>query len=214
MVPYFWWLGDPLTKERLGWILEQMEGVGISGYQINYAHSDRGGLSFGLSYPSEPPLYSKEWWELAGWFMQAAKKQGATISLSDYTLGIGNGFSFDELLREHPEVCGMVLRMDKAGKVAPVVIPNSYNPMHPRSGQWYAEKFFGQFERHFPGEAGKGLNFFFSDELELRVRGWLWSENFAGEFKKRKGYDVAPELPALFKDVGRGRRRSAWTTAM
>jgi hypothetical protein len=40
VVPFFWWLGDPLTKERLGWILDQMNGLGISGYQINYAHSD------------------------------------------------------------------------------------------------------------------------------------------------------------------------------
>ncbi|MCX7010038.1 MAG: hypothetical protein NTY53_22825, partial [Kiritimatiellaeota bacterium] len=24
VVPFYWWLGDPLTKERLGWIAEQM----------------------------------------------------------------------------------------------------------------------------------------------------------------------------------------------
>ena len=27
----FWWLGDPLTKERLGWKLEQMAGMGVVG---------------------------------------------------------------------------------------------------------------------------------------------------------------------------------------
>ena len=35
VVPFFWWLGDPLTQERLGWQLEQMRGMGVSGYQIN-----------------------------------------------------------------------------------------------------------------------------------------------------------------------------------
>ncbi len=45
IVPFYWWLGDPLTKERLSWQLEQMKGMGVSGYQINYAHSDKGGHS-------------------------------------------------------------------------------------------------------------------------------------------------------------------------
>ncbi|MBN8459366.1 MAG: hypothetical protein J0M04_16175 [Verrucomicrobia bacterium] len=202
VVPFFWWLGDPLTKERLGWQLEQMEGMGVSGYQINYAHSERGGRSYGLTYPSDPEIFSDEWWNLVGWFMREAGKQGAAVSLSDYTLGFGQGYMVDDLLREHPEVRGMVLRMDKDGKVAPETVPWSLNPMHPMAGRWYSERFFGQFEKRFPGEAGKGLNFFFSDELQFGVRGRLWSEGFASEFRKRKGYDLTPELPALFKDTG------------
>ena len=63
-------------------------------------------------------------------------------------------------------------------------------------------KFFGQFEEHNPGEGGQGLNFFFSDELEFRVSGNLWTQRFAEEFRKRKGYDIVPELPALFADSG------------
>ena len=111
IVPFFWWLGDPLTPERLGWELDQMAGMGASGFQINYAHSDQGGQSYGLTYPSEPPLFSPEWWKLTGWFMQEAKKQGAGISLSDYTLGFGQGWCVDELLREHPDLCGQQLRL-------------------------------------------------------------------------------------------------------
>lgn len=202
IVPFYWWLGDPLTKERLAWQLEQMEGMGVSGYQINYAHSDRGGRSYGLSFPSEPAIFSKDWWDLTGWFMGAAKKQGAGISLSDYTLGFGQGYMVDALLRDHPEVMGQELRMDKDGKVAPETVPWSLNPMHPMAGRWYAERFFGQFEDKFPGEGGKGLNFFFSDELGFGVKGHLWSTNFAAEFQKRKGYDITPELAALFKDTG------------
>ena len=201
-VPFYWWLGDPLTKERLNWQLEQMQGMGVSGYQINYAHSDKGGRSYGLTYPSEPALFSEDWWKLTGWFMRAAKGQGAGISLSDYTLGFGQGWCVDEILREHPEVMGMRLVMGKDGSVTNETVPWSLNPMHPMSGKWYAEKFFGQFERRFPGEGGKGLNFFFSDELQFGVSGKLWSKEFAAEFRKRKGYDITPELPALFKDIG------------
>ena len=92
--------------------------------------------------------------------------------------------------------------MGKDGSVTNETVPWSLNPMHPMSGKWYAEKFFGQFERRFPGEGGKGLNFFFSDELQFGVSGRLWSKEFAAEFQKRKGYDITPELPALFKDIG------------
>ena len=202
VVPFFWWLGDPLTRERLAWILGQMEGMGVAGYQINYAHSDRGGRSWGLTYPSEPALFSEDWWQLVGWFMGEAKKQGAAVSLSDYTLGFGQGYMVDAILREHPEVRGQVLKMTGDGRVAPETVEWSLNPVHPRTGALYADAFFGQFERRFPGEGGKGLNFFFSDELGFGVDGRLWSDNFAAEFRRRKGYDLAPELAALFKDIG------------
>ena len=202
VVPFFWWLGDPLSRERLSWILGQMDGMGVAGYQINYAHSDHGGRSWGLTYPSEPALFSDAWWELVGWFMGEAKKQGAAVSLSDYTLGFGQGYAVDALLREHPDLRGQVLRMGADGRVAPETVDWSLNPMHPQAGALYAEAFFGPFERHFPGEGGKGLNFFFSDELGFGVAGRLWSDRFAAEFRRRKGYDLVPELPALFKDAG------------
>ncbi len=218
IVPFFWWLGDPLTKERLGWELKQMEGMGISGLQINYAHSDQGGHTYGLSYPSEPPLFSPDWWKLTGWFMRESKKLGAGISLSDYTLGLGQGWCVDEMLKEHPELCGQQLRLvtgeapanalvatqigGRSVAVRAEKIPLSIDPMNPQSGPEYAKHFFGRFEEHFPGEGGKGLNFFFSDELEFRVAGLLWTSKFAEEFQKRKGYDIRPELPALFMDIG------------
>ena len=223
VVPFFWWLGDPLTPERLGWILKQMQGMGISGYQINYAHNmNDGGQSFGLSMPSDPPLLSEAWWKLTTWFQQEAQKQGAAISLSDYTLGFGQGWIMDAIARERPDMCGSTLKMVEGqvpGALLTTHVPadgapdrtisivaqpklQSLNPMHPESGAIYARKFFGQFEDRFPGQGGKGLNFFFSDELEFGISGHLWDDRFAAEFKRRKGYDIIPELAALFTDAG------------
>ena len=153
-----------LEKNRSSEI-EQMAGMGVSGYQINYAHSDQGGHSYGLTYPSEPQLFSDDWWKLTGWFMREAKKQGAGVSLSDYTLGFGQGWFVDELLRKHPEVMGQQLRLDQDSKVTAETVPWSLNPMHPKSGHWYCEEFFGQFEQRFPsvkrvavfGRAGRAL---------------------------------------------------------
>jgi hypothetical protein len=259
-VAFYWWLGDTLTRERLAWQLDQLNGKGVVGLQVNYAHSDSGGLIWGLTMPSQPKLFSEEWWDLFGWFMKEAKKRGMAVSLSDYTLGIGQGACVDEALAEHPELMGSEVRFEKRivsgpGPVAwqlpaeplsvvayrvgkdtvPVagtridvsqyvrtrelqwtpgdgawmilcvwaerILP-SFDPMNPRSGEAYIERFYGRFDRRFPGEAGKGINYFFSDELSFRLQYPIWDDAFAQEFLKRKGYDVRPYLPALFVDTG------------
>ena len=78
----------------------------------------------------------------------------------------------------------------------------SYDPMNANSGKAYIEKFFERFARRFPGEAGKGINYFFSDELSFRLQYPVWNDAFAREFKQRKGYDVRPHLSSLFVDTG------------
>lgn len=78
----------------------------------------------------------------------------------------------------------------------------SYDPMHPFSGKGIIEFFYKEFERHIPGQMGKNLNFFFSDELNFKLKGKVWNENFSDEFIKRKGYDVCPELIALWINIG------------
>jgi hypothetical protein len=257
-VPFFWWLGDPLTKQRLTWELDKLSGRHISGLQINYAHSTHGGKSYGLTLASDPPLFSEPWWKLTNWFMGESKRRGAAVSLSDYTLGVGQGWAMDKMLAANPDLNGYQLAQETkptgAGPVVMDVRPEtvsltayriekekivpgsgvdlrpcvkdgklawtapagqwcvwqvqalrripSLDPMNPRSGPEYAKAFFGQFEDHNPGEGGKGLNFFFSDELDFRVGGTIWTPRFAAEFKKRKGYDLVPELAALWTDIG------------
>lgn len=265
IVPFYWWLGDKVTKEKLLYHLEQLKEHHISGLQINYAHSDKGGQSFGLTYPGEPAVFSEEWWELLGWFLQEAKKRKIAVSLSDYTLGSpGQGYYADWILRKYPQMQGCLLacsrrtvkkgekvRLEKDGLVWEeeiCVLPEEWNflsavictekgtvltemcreegkssvlqmeaagefilvfsyrkefsidPMYPGVGEAYIDNFFGKFEEHFPGECGKGLNFFFSDELNFNVSGNLWNIFFAGEFRKRKGYDILPLLYLIFEE--------------
>ncbi|HUX95371.1 MAG TPA: glycosyl hydrolase [Bacteroidales bacterium] len=109
-VPFYWWQGDTLTRERLLWQLDRLTGKGISSLQINYSHLDYGSLSYGLSNPSKPALFTDAWWDLFKWFAEEASKRGMSVSLSDYTIGIGQGFSMDEALKNNPEINGSVLR--------------------------------------------------------------------------------------------------------
>lgn len=259
-VPFYWWIGDTLTREHIAWELDQLSGRHISSLQINYCHRDTGGIIYGLTYPSQPALFSEEWWSLFGWFMDEAGKRGMTVSLSDYTLGPGQGSYVDRMLEKNPSLNGYELHFDtlrvaegdlvrrrydtlplslnayrltESGAVdsslkpyrlletalgrdinwkAPcnVIVTEvkavrkipSVNPMHPLSGRSYVNNFFQMFEDRFPGAAGKGLNFFFSDELNFALEGNIWSDNFRDEFRRRKAYDIVPFIDALFMELG------------
>jgi len=109
-VPFYWWQGDTLTRERLLWQLDQLKDKGIPSLQINYSHRDSGGVSYGLSNPSKPALFTDAWWKLFKWFAAEAQKRGMTVSLSDYTLGIGQGFAMDEAIKQNPELNGTMLK--------------------------------------------------------------------------------------------------------
>lgn len=106
-VAFYWWVGEPLTKERLTWQLEQLKDHHITGLQINYAHSDEGGDAWGLTYASDPPLFSEAWWELFAWFATKAGTYGIAVSLSDYTLcAPGQGWYTDEIRAQRPDIAG------------------------------------------------------------------------------------------------------------
>jgi hypothetical protein len=256
-IPYWWWTGDPLDKERMLWQLEQLHAKGISGVQVNYAHDCTGGWP---TYPAEPPLFSKAWWEFWTFITAECRKRGMGIGLSGYTLdwpggknlflelGLTDGSLKGATLnhRVQPAPGGKAVTVNvpesvvsvsayrvKDGALEPgseqdlraqvrdqklqwtppegswqvvtvsaAVQPRSIDPMNPASGRTVIEKFFQPFADHCAGDMGQALNYFFQDELSFGVGGWLWTPGFADEFRKRKGYDVVPSLPALFIDTG------------
>ena len=255
-VPFYWWMGDTLTKEHLTYHLDQMAAKKVTSLQVNYAHSDKGGVSYGLTFPSKPALFTEEWWDLFGWFMEEAKKRNMTVSLSDYTLGVGQGSYVDDALNENPGLTGAELKFesdtiqDKYAKTCHnqllslyayqlgtdgKIIENSgidlsgnlkgnkiewQSPaegnwivtqvysvakkpsLDPLSGKSYVKHFFQRFEDRFPEQSKGGLNFFFSDELNFNLHGYIWNSIFRDEFRKRKGYDIVPYLTALFTHIG------------
>ncbi len=201
-VPFYWWEGEKITKERLLWQLEQLKDRDICALQINYCHTDSGGRNCGLTMDSDPPVFSDEWWELVGWFMQECKKYGIAVSLSDYTLEApGQERYMDAIAAKHPEVLGKKLELVD-GDVVVQEVPYSVDPMNPNLGRYVIEEFYGAFDEHFPGEGGKGLNFFFSDELTFNIGGNLWNDAFEEEFQRRKGYSIMPYRKGIFQDIG------------
>ncbi|MBQ8301974.1 MAG: hypothetical protein IJX97_00295 [Clostridia bacterium] len=202
-VPFFWWHGDDITKEKLSWILDQLKNKNICGLQINYCHGNKGGRSYGLTMNSNPKPFSDPWWELVEWFVGECKKYGMSVSLSDYTLGSpGQEYYVDWVLEKHPEMLGQRLGLNEDGEIVVETVPFSMNPMAKGIGDSVVEEFYGEFEKHIPNECGTGINFFFSDELNFNISGNLWCDDFKEEFLKRKGYDITEKWKAIFEDIG------------
>ena len=86
--------------------------------------------------------------------------------------------------------------------VAVYGIERGFNPLHPRSGARAIERLYAPFEARCADEIGHTLAVFFQDELDFGNSTPRWSAEVSNEFKRRKGYDLEPELAALWFDLG------------
>lgn len=200
-VPFWWWSGrEPLNKERLLYQIEEIHKAGIAGVQVNYSHYRSGAWP---TQDSTPALFTDEWWDYFSFAAQECGKRGMGISLSNYTLDFPDAENLWRKLKiSTPEMYATELSYAN-GKIVKRKVPRTYNPLHPESGKRVVERFFNPFMEKVPEHLRGGLNYFFQDELVLtRDILWLWSDDLPAEFKKRKGYDLEPMLPALFGDHG------------
>ena len=86
--------------------------------------------------------------------------------------------------------------------VAVYASPKGFNPLHPTAGARAIERLYTPFETHCADELGQTLAVFFQDELDFGNRMPRWSPEVLSEFKQRKGYDLGPELAALWFNLG------------
>ncbi|MBQ1862763.1 MAG: hypothetical protein II149_04525, partial [Clostridia bacterium] len=121
-VPFYWWNGDRLDKDRLSWQLEKLAENGVSGVQINFAHHcpahrpDKTGGGFGKTYECDPEAFTDEWWEIVNHVFRKAKSLGMGVGISDYTIGwIGNGYFIDKVAID-AKLCAEELHCE-SGKV-------------------------------------------------------------------------------------------------
>ena len=103
-VPFYWWNGSELSKERLTEQLEMLAEKGLAGVQINYAHLNGGGEDslpyggHGKSIEGTPPQFSDEWWDFFSHAAHECERLGMSIGMGDYTIAwIGNGYFTDKI---------------------------------------------------------------------------------------------------------------------
>ncbi len=101
-VPFYWWNGGELNKERLTEQLEKLAEKGLAGVQINYCHLNGGGEDslpyggHGKSIEGSPAQFSEEWWDYFAHAARECERLGMSIGMGDYTIAwIGNGYFTD-----------------------------------------------------------------------------------------------------------------------
>ncbi len=114
-VPFWWWTGDPLDKDRLKWQIEKLHEKGISGMQVNYAHQDTHGWP---TYPAEPPIFSDEWWDIWQFVAAQCAKRNMGIGLSGYTLDWPNNESLiSRTVYSDPEIQGRKIHIAQKKRI-------------------------------------------------------------------------------------------------
>jgi len=114
-VPFWWWSGDPLDKDRLLWQIEELHKKGITGMQINYIHKDSPGWP---TYPAEPEIFSDHWWEMWKFAADEAGKRSMGIGMSGYTIDWPESKNlFNKIVYSISEINGLELLTDTILKV-------------------------------------------------------------------------------------------------
>ena len=222
-VPFYWWEGDTLKRDRLLYQLNELSDV-VDGFAVSYNHThpkvDReanahGYGSYGRADGGQPDFFSDEWWDLWQWFSAECGKRNLGVGIDDYVVGWpGNGYYPDDIRADQGVTAylGRLVMADAADSnhVDNVVYKDdkhviyavpSYE-LHPEYGSKMVENFFGRFEDKMDDSGRAGLNYFFQDELQYGLTMHSWSEDMPQQFLDRKGYDIVPYLPALFIDMG------------
>ncbi|GAB1358763.1 hypothetical protein MASR1M31_05420 [Porphyromonadaceae bacterium] len=112
-VPFYWWNGDRLTKEKLRYELDILKESPLDGFAVSYVHTHpkadrkenaKGFGEFGRTEGGMPRVLSPEWMTSGNGFRECAKEAGRR--LDDYTIAwTGNGFYPDQV-RDLPQMQG------------------------------------------------------------------------------------------------------------
>lgn len=256
VVPFFWWTGEPLSRERIAWELDQLKANGFSGVNVNYTHTN-----LGHTYRNDPPLFSEAWWTFWEGIVDECARRGMAIGFDDYLVTHGHpelSTVGSQIRADDPNVAGLLLRQKsehvKAGDIYELtplraaetvaaaayrldgdrLLPESvvalgalaktsqrwrvpegtwtvsilftepqpFGALNPLYAQKVIEHYFARFEKHSKGLLGQAVNYFFQDELTFGGSMPYWSPDFLERFQEQKGYDLRPELTALFADIG------------
>ena len=109
-VPFYWWDGDSLVRERLQYQLDILSDAPVDGFAVSYIHSHpaidvelnaNGYGNFGKPDPGKPGVFTDGWWDTWNWFAGKCAEKEIGLGLDDYVVGWEkNGYYVDEILAD------------------------------------------------------------------------------------------------------------------
>ncbi|MEV0202195.1 glycosyl hydrolase, partial [Nonomuraea sp. NPDC050691] len=187
----WWWSGEPLRRDRLRRQLERFAEGGVWNLVIlNLAPS---GPMFG-SDADDPPFFSEAWWTLLEQVCDDAEELGISLWFYDQ-LGFSGADLQARLVDEEPRFAGRWLAPDGS------VTTRGFDYLSRKACAALIDRVHGEFERRLGHRLGGVIAGSFQDELPSIP---TWSDGFAQEFARRRGYDLTPHLPLLWREGGKG----------
>ncbi|MFB4314194.1 glycosyl hydrolase [Actinomadura sp. 21ATH] len=184
--PIWWWSGERLERPRLRRQLERFAEGGVFNLVIlNLAPS---GPMFG-SDADDPPFFSEAWWELLDGVCEDAAGLGVSLWFYDQ-LGFSGADLQARLVRDVPGFAGQWL--ERGGGTA----ARGFDYLSAEACAVLLDRVHGEFERRLGHRLGNVIVGSFQDELPSLP---TWTDAFAGEFERRRGYDLVPHLKALWE---------------
>lgn len=218
-VPFYWWNGDSIDRERLSDQLQILADGAVDGFSVSYIHThpqidkalNAGGYgSFGKADPGAPAAFSDEWWDTWNWFAGKCADKGIGLGLDDYVLGWkGNGYYVDEVLSMpsfagYPgrlEINKRVLRPDERF-IAPYDSSLISLTMYPSGKSFLPQKPEGRLEIHNDTGVEQVLyEITASPSPELHPDyGRLLTETYFDRFEQRLDAKARQSLDYFFQD--------------
>jgi len=212
-VPFWWWVGEPVTRERIAWQLDRLKERGVLSGIVSYNHHADGSANRG-----KPEVFSTDWWQLFREVLADCKDRGMTLGFQDYTLlnpvlqeigTDGSGMTGGELREVHgfasgheplslaagsgcPVICAMAFPMagGKAAVAGALDLAASVRDgrlewLPPGGGEWLVSFVFFQPRGFDPLHPGSGSRVI---------------ERFYSPFEAECGGDLGLTIPVSFQD--------------
>ena len=185
----WWWSGEPLRIERLRWQLHRFAEGGV--HQLVIINLAPSAPMFGTD-ADDPPFFSDAWWSLLEQVCAEAEALGTRLWFYDQ-LGFSGAAIQAGLVHRTPGFAGRWLEPDGSVSV------RGFDYLSAGACAALLDRVHGEFERRLGDRLGGVLAGSFQDELPTLP---TWSEAFAAEFERRRGYDPVPHLPVLWHAAG------------
>lgn len=195
---YWWWMGSAVTEEGIRKNLDDFAGAGLGGLHIIPIYGVKGYEKDFLSF------LSPKWNDMLTFTVREAAKRGMGIDLS-----LGTGWPYGgpwvtpaDGARKF-EIRGDSLHILPTGQKVKRAAPGGeglvVNPYDARA----VDHYLSHFATNLP--VGNSVRSYYSDSYE--VYGANWTDDFAAEFQRRRGYALPVSVLNRKKDLSEDERR-------